>query len=519
MNVLDKKILDFIKKSGRRIKLNFLISKMLMGIQASLVLTSIILIIALLIPFESCYKLICVIITISLIVSIIFGIIKAPKKNEIALIADSKGLNERVITALEFIGDESEIAVAQKEDTLRNIDSYNFKKNIPIRIEKKEIYRIIILLILCFITNVIPTDAKKEAGNLRDFNKMKSEVLKKIDKEEKKIDREEELTKEEKEELKKILEEAKKELKETNKKEDTNKLINILDKKFDLVKEKADSEKKKQLIDELKKNLIEKQKSEEAREAIKNLNEINKGLSKSKIGKELLETLKTGDRETLEKKLQELNNSLENLSDKEKSEFSNALKDAATNLSDKELKALLEKTSDNVLDGEIDASELSGALTSLKSESNSGDTNNSDGKKSESPGSSGEGNSNGSGSKSGSGTGGNGNDGGGSGNGSGIGWNTGSKNGKENNSKPSNGEQVFIPGRSLGDDINLSGNKNNSGNSQGIESKNGLNVNGEKKDYNSIVGDYSKEEIDSMNNSSLPENLQDIVKDYFSNIE
>ena len=51
MNALDKKILDFIKKSGRRIKLNFLISKILMGLQASLVLTLIILIIALVCTF------------------------------------------------------------------------------------------------------------------------------------------------------------------------------------------------------------------------------------------------------------------------------------------------------------------------------------------------------------------------------------------------------------------------------------------------------------------------------------
>jgi hypothetical protein len=511
MDAIDKKILDFIKKSGRRIKLNFLISKILMGLQASLVLTLIILIIALFLPFKSCYELSGAIILISVIFSIVFGIVKAPKKKEIALIADSKGLNERVITALEFIGDDSEIAIAQKEDTVRSIEAYNFKRNLPIKVHKKEIYKVITLLILCLITIVIPTSAKKDAENLRDFDKMRSEVLKKIDKEEKKIEKEKELTKEEKEELKKILEEAKKDLKETKKKEDTNKLMDRLDKKFDSLKEKTDSEKKKQLVDDLKKNLVEKQKNEEAREALKNLNEINKSLNKNKIGKELLETLKTGDKEALENKLKALNNSLAKLSDKEKSELSNSLKEAAANLTDEELKELLEKASDNVLDGEIDPSELAGALASLNSASNGGNNN---GKGS----GSGSGAGNGSGSGSGSGSGGNGS-GSGSGSGSGTGWNTGSKNGKENNSKPTSGEQVFIPGRTTGDDANLKGNKNNNGTSQSIETQKGLNFNGEKKDYNSVVGDYSKEEIDSMNNSSLPENLQGVVKDYFNGLE
>lgn len=517
MNALDKKILDFIKKSGRKIKLNFLIGKILMGLQASLVLTLIILIIALFIPFESCYKLIGGIIGISILVSILWGIIKGPKKKEIALIADSKGLKERVTTALEFIGDESEIAVAQKKDTERSIEAYDFKRNLPIKVERRELYKILILVILCCIITAIPTVPKKEAEKLRNFTSSKNETINKIDKEEKKIEKDTELTKEEKEELKKVLQEAKKELKETIKKEDANKLIDRLEKKFDEMKEKTDSQKKKELVDQVKKNLVEKQKNEEAKEALKNLNEINKSLNKNKIGKDLLETLKSGDKEGLENKLKALNNSLPNLSDKEKSELSNSLKEAAANLSDEELKDLLEQSSDKLLDGEIDPSELADALASLKTKSDgSSKSNNSkaaakgNGSSSDSGNGSGQGNGSGSGSGPGSGSGGSGNGGG---------WNTGSKNGNENTSIPNSGEQVFIPGRQVGNDENLKGDKNSDGTSQSIETQKGLNFNGEKKDYNSVVGDYSKEEIDSMNNSSLPENLQDVVKDYFNGLE
>ena len=43
MNGLDITILEFIKKCGRRIKINFTINKLLMGLQASLILIIILL--------------------------------------------------------------------------------------------------------------------------------------------------------------------------------------------------------------------------------------------------------------------------------------------------------------------------------------------------------------------------------------------------------------------------------------------------------------------------------------------
>jgi hypothetical protein len=284
------------------------------------------------------------------------------------------------------------------------------------------------------------------------------------------------------------------------------------------MKEKTTSEKKKELVDDLKKNLVESKKNEQAKEALKNLNEINKSLNKNKTGKELLEALKTGDKEALENKLKALNQSLPNLSDKEKSELSNALKEAAANLTDEELKDLLEQSSDKVLDGEIDPSELANAITSLKTKSD-GSSNSGNGKSSAKANGNGSSSGSGNGSGSGQGNGAGNGSGKGSGNGTGGGWNTGSKNGKENTSAPSIGEQVFIPGRQVGSDENLKGDKNSNGTSQSIETQKGLNLNGEKKDYNSVVGDYSKEEIDSMNNSSLPDHLQDVVKDYFNGLE
>ena len=106
-----------------------------------------------------------------------------------------------------------------------------------------------------------------------------------------------------------------------------------------------------------------------------------------------------------------------------------------------------------------------------------------------------------------------------SGKGGGSGWNTGSKNGVENMEEPNSGEQVFIPGRKDGNDDNLTGDKNKSGATQSIETQSGLNLDGQKVQYDSIIGDYSKQEIDSMDKSTIPQSLQDVVKNYFSELE
>ena len=65
---------------------------------------------------------------------------------------------------------------------------------------------------------------------------------------------------------------------------------------------------------------------------------------------------------------------------------------------------------------------------------------------------------------------------------------------------------------------NLTGNKNNNSPSQAVETENGLNFSGEKKDYNEVIGDYSEKELQGIEGSSIPENMKDIVKDYFDGL-
>ena len=530
MKSLDNKILNFVNKVSRRIKLNFLLDRLLMGLNASLALILIILIASSIITFEYSYELSFIALILIIAISIVVRIMKGPNKNQISLIVDSKGLDERVTTSLEFINDESEIAIAQKKDTLDKIRDFNIKEKLPIRIRKQEMLRFIGLIIACLIVIAIPTNAKKEASKLRNFRKIKNETIEKIEKEEEKALKVNDLTEEEKKKLKKMLEETKKEIKDLNKSDSLSKLMNRLDKKIEGLKDAAKSEKGKKLIEDIKKNIINEQKTKVTNEALKNLNEINKILKNSYKGKEILEAMESGNKNALETKLKELNDSLNSLSDSEKSKLSNALLEAASNLTDEDLKNLLEQAAENILDGQLDSSEeLASALAELSqsatgvdpsssvSANGSSSNNSNNGSGSES----GQGNGKGSGSGSGAGSGsGNGNGTGiGAGSGNGGGWNTGSKNGVENMEVPNSGEEVFIPGRKDGNDENLTGDKNKGGSTQSIETQSGLNLDGQKVQYDSIIGDYSKQEIESMDKSTIPPSLQDVVKNYFSELE
>ena len=70
----------------------------------------------------------------------VYGIIKGPNKKKVALILDSKGLDERLSTALEFIEEEDAISLAQREDTVNHIRKFNLKK-IRIKIDKRELFK------------------------------------------------------------------------------------------------------------------------------------------------------------------------------------------------------------------------------------------------------------------------------------------------------------------------------------------------------------------------------------------
>ena len=70
----------------------------------------------------------------------------------------------------------------------------------------------------------------------------------------------------------------------------------------------------------------------------------------------------------------------------------------------------------------------------------------------------------------------------------------------------------------MGTDGNLTGNKNENGDTQQVETKTGLNLDGSKANYDKVIGDYTNSALEGANNSNLPESLKDLIKEYFEGL-
>ena len=252
MDSLDKAILMFLNKASKRIKANFLLNLSIVGLKILLCLIFSLLLISLFISIPYVLEICIGILVIGLVIILIFGFIKSPKKNQIALMVDSKGLDERLITSLGLIECNDNMSIAQKQDTVSHIKNFDIKKNIKMNIDKKQVLLVLALVIMCILVMFVPTTARKEAQKIREFDKYQKSVIEKVEKEKKEIEKSEDLSEEEKEEVKKLLEDAVKELKESEKKSELNKTLERLEKKLEDKKEKLSSEKAKEALEEAK---------------------------------------------------------------------------------------------------------------------------------------------------------------------------------------------------------------------------------------------------------------------------
>lgn len=504
---LDTKIKLFINKAWRRIYFNFLIKNIIVGITFSLCISIMLMLVSLVIPFTSVYKVVYGVNIAFLILSIGYSYIKRPRDKEVALILDSKGLKERVITALELVGREDEISVAQKEDALKALEAFNLKKELKIEVNLKDIGYILILIFVLLSVGFIDTEAKRKGDELRKIKETQKEIIEEIKKEKKEIEENKELTEEEKTEAKEILERAKEELLEAKTKNETDKVMERLEKKLEDLKEKTKSEEAKKSIDEMKKDLLEEFNKEKEKQANKDLNALKNNLNQSEEGEKLTKALESGDEKAIEEAIENLNDALKEMGEGEKSKISKALSKAASSVSDEDLKEALENASSGAIDGEISPEDLANALKSLNKKAGNGNGSGA-----------GTGTGEGSGSGSGSGAGSGSGTGTGQGAGTGTGWNTGSKEGTQGDNITNKGEQIYIPGRGEGDDTNLSGDKNENGNSQSFETSSGLNGSGSKDSYDKYLGDYSKDALDNLDNTTLPESLKRLIREYFEGL-
>lgn len=513
MNNIDKQISKFIKKGGKRIRLNVFIENLLVSLIVALSISSMASILGLFIPIYNLFEICFIIFAISISIYIFVYLYKLrPDNKKVALKLDSKGLNERLITSLELINKDDNISNAQKEDTIEVIREIKISKITPFHIKRKNLYSLIAILTVLIIILCIPTTAKNQAREIRKMKKFNKEVIEKIKDEKKDTKGSEELLEDDKLDIVKELDKSIDEIKKSKSKLDTEKALNKLEKKLDNIEKNLDSvDSKKKIQNILKKLNLNK---EQTSEKLAILNKIAKELSKIDKMKELSEAINSQDGDKIKEALDKLGEDLKNLKDEDKEEISNNLENISANIADENLKGALSSTAASISSGNIDLSKLQNALISLSKDSinaDNGDNKNGTGAQNNQSGNgtNGQGNGNGNGIGNGMGN--------GSGSGNGSGWDTGNKENGEG--KLNSGEKVFLPNRGTGADENLKGNISEGGNSQSITTEKGVNIAGDSIDYEKIIHEYSNSEIVGLKNKSIPKSLQDLIKKYFEELK
>lgn len=513
MNNIDKQISKFIKKGGKRIRLNVFIENLLVSLIVALSISSMASILGLFIPIYNLFEICFIIFTISISIYIFIYLYKLrPDNKKVALKLDSKGLNERLITSLELINKDDNISNAQKEDTIEVIREIKISKITPFHIKRKNLYSLIAILTVLIIILCIPTTAKNQAREIRKMKKFNKEVIEKIKDEKKDTKGSEELLEDDKLDIVKELDKSIDEIKKSKSKKDTEKALNKLEKKLDNIEKNLDSVDSKNKIQNILKKL--NLNKEQTSEKLAILNKIAKELYKIDKMKELSEAINSQDEDKIKEALDKLGEDLKNLKDEDKEEISNNLENISANITDENLKGALSSTAASISSGNIDLSKLQNALISLNKDSinaDNGDNKNGTGAQNNQSGNgtNGQGNGNGNGIGNGMGN--------GSGSGNGSGWDNGNKENGEG--KLNSGEKVFLPNRGTGTDDNLKGNISEGGNSQSITTENGVNIAGDSIDYEKIIHEYSNSEIVGLKNKSIPKSLQDLIKKYFEELK
>ncbi|MDP4145362.1 MAG: hypothetical protein Q8936_12910 [Bacillota bacterium] len=525
MSGLDLNILAFLRKVRHRVMIITLIHYGMLAMVISLALGAFITITSIFLPIYEAVYLSLIIIILGIVSSIIAAIINRPNTRQTALIADATGLKERLVTSIEFIGREDGFSKLQKKDTVKAIENYDLKKKITITVDKKMIIILLVLSVFFAIGVFVPSAAKDKAKEIYQFKKYQKETEKKLDEEKKKVEKLNSLSDEEKKKALQAVETAQKEVEQAKNKEDGSKALEKLDRKFEKLGEETKNKKALQDIKSIQKEVNPKGKEERASEAKKELNNLAEQLSKNDKTSNLSKALSSGNMQAAKDELSKLQNSLSDFSEADKSELSSTLKDAASGSSNDKLKEALNNASKEAANGKLSddtKQQLNKALDELGDDSDA----TASASNGASPGSqSGSGNQGSSGANAGGGSGGgNGSgsgNGGGSGSGSGGGWNNGSNTGlnKPGSASTESKEQVYIPGRSEGKDDNLTGSKNNSGSSQLQDSSDGPTTKGESVQYDTVIGGYSKQANEDVNDYSIPDSMKEIVKGYFDQLQ
>lgn len=535
MSSTDKELIRIVRRIRDRLHAVNIINFMLLGLGIALFLGILLSLASRFIPVYNVYGNVFKICAASLLLAFFYSAFRTPGNTYAALKADSMGLQERTLTALELVGDSSAFAELEKNDALKHLRVLDYKKHISLKPDRRYLLVCLILAVVLAVSGFMPNPL---AAKAEELHKLKSGIIeqqKKADKLVEKVKNDPKLSEEQKKELEKLFTELKVELKTAKDEKEISRTLGRTEKKLEYIKEKympgddlnkmaevfSKSEMTRALAD-----MIENNEGKALRDNIRQLAEQLKRLSpeeKQKLAEELSKLAKELNNNP------ELSKAFAQLSDKL---ASGELGDISGELSqlDKSISELMENASIREAASEL-AKELGEAQDGMKngrqgSQDQSGQADN---------GYQGQGNDPGNSGQSGQGNqpGGNGQ---GAGQGGGAGSGTGMGNedqkpiqpgssgiGKKDSSGKKSGEyeKIFTPETlgGEGETSNLSGTKGTTGATEQVTTDKSQTVRGSSVPYNQVVGEYKDKAMESINTSDIPPGMRDMVKEYFTGLE
>ena len=544
MSKLDRELLQLFRKVRDRIHSSLILNYAVIGAAAALVCSIIAALLSRLIPIYAVYSKAALGVLAASLIAVMYGAFKTPRNRQVALKVDSLGLQERTLTAIELIGEQSTFAILEKQDALKHLKTINLKRALPIKPNRKYLVLCALLVAVLTVSAFIPNPMAERARELNQLKQDIGKLQKKITEIEKKIVKNEKLTEEQKKEAEVKLQELKKELKAAQSKKDIEKALQKSQKKLEYLSDKyTDS---KENLEKLMNTLAQNQATKQLADMIKNSSEqqLKENL------KQFAEQLKKMDKEQLKllsKNLSELANQM-----KDNPELKQALSELAQKLASGEmgdvsdaLDQLADSISDLMSDDSFrqaleDLSKQLGEMQQGDKQGQQGDQQgNQDGQVTpgnsskdgggQQTGGQGSGNQPGQGQGQGQSQGQGQGQGGGAGSGTDMGQENpttiapGSGIQKKDGSTKKMGEyEKIFTSKTLGGDgeqSNLTGNKNNSGSTDQVTTDKSQTVRGNSVPYNQVIGEYKQQALDSIDSSDIPTGMKDLIKDYFSSLE
>ncbi len=518
MSPIDKELIRMVRRIRDRLHAAFIINSIILGLGLALCLGIGVAVAARFVPIYNVYLTILKIAASVVLAAFLYSSFKTPGNDYAALKADSMGLQERTVTALELIGSQSAFAVLEKNDALAHLKGTDYKRKIPLKPNRRYLLICVILAIVLALSGFIPNPMAERAEELHSLKEKITEQQKKADNLVEKVKRNPKLSEEQKKELEAKLAELKQELKAAKDEKEINKALGRAEKKLEYIKEKFSTG--------------------------EDLEKIAEVLSKNEMTKALADMIKNGDEKAFKENIREMAEVLRKLSAVEKQKLAEELSKLAQEIKNnpelsKAFAGLAEKLASGELGdisselGELDKSiselmeneSIRNAISELAKELGAADSG----------GHQGQGNTAGGNGRQGRGNQpvGNG-QGSGQGSGAGIGTDMGNENqapipsgssgiSKKDGSVKKDGEyeKIFTP-QTLGGDgttSNLSGKKGTGGTVEQAITDKSRTVRGTSVPYNQIIGQYKDRAMESISASDIPPGMKDMVKEYFTSLE